>query len=97
MQYIYLRIYTLLTQQGLGLECSSGNFNNSGCFQDMRVFLGSESISWTRRISDNLVVSPYLKQKIISVLGIGVRLLLDTPGAENAHAVTLITRDGFKV
>ena len=64
----------------------------------MRVFLGFASISWTRRISDNLVVSPYLKQKnIISVLGIGLRFLLDTPGAENAHAVTLITRDGFKV
>ena len=34
----------------------------------MRVFLGSESISWTRRISDNLVVSPYLKQKRRNVL-----------------------------
>ena len=46
----------------------------------MRVFIGSESISWTRRISDNPVVSPYLKRKQnISVLGIGGRYMSAAP------------------
>ena len=40
----------------------------------MRVFIGSESISWSRKISDNPVVYRNLKRKIIiSVLGIDIR------------------------